>query len=217
MLWKCCTQYVNKLENSTVATGLEKVSFHFNLKKEQYQRSFKLPHNCIHFAHYLPRLCSKSLQRGFSSMWSKNFQMYKLGLKKAEEPEIKMPTFVGPWRRQGNSRKTSTSASLTTWMPLTVWITANWKILKKTGETDHLTCLLRNLYGNQEATVQTRYGTMGSFDIGKGERQSCILSPCLFNIYAEYIMWNARLMNHKLGSGLLGEISTTSDMQMIPF
>ena len=69
-----------------------------------------------------------------------------------------------------------------------VWITTNWKILKKIGVTDHLTCLLRNLYGNQEATVQSRYGTMGSFDIGKGERQSCILSPCLFNIYGEYIM-----------------------------
>ena len=82
----------------------------------------------------------------------------------------------------------STSASLTMWKPLMVWITTNWKILKKTGVTDHLTCLLRSLYGNQEATVETRYGTMGSFDTGKGERQSCILSPCLFNVYAEYIM-----------------------------
>ena len=106
--------------------------------------------------------------------------MYKLGLKKAEEPEIKMPTFVGSWRRQGNSRKTSTSASLTTWKPLTVWITTNWKILKKIGVTDHLTCLLRNLYAGQEATVRTRHGTMDWFKIGKGVCQGCTLSPCFY-------------------------------------
>ena len=80
-----------------------------------------------------------------------------------------------------------------------------WKILKEMGIPDHLTCLLRNLYAGQEATVRTRHGTMNWFQIGKGVLQSCILSPCLFNFYAEYIVWNARLE-----SRLLGEISTTS-------
>ena len=68
-----------------------------------------------------------------------------------------------------------------------------WKILQKMGIPDHLTCLLRNLYADQEATVRTGYGTMEPFQIGKGVRQGCILSPCLFNLYAEYIMQDARL------------------------
>ena len=103
--------------------------------------------------------------------------------------------------------------------PVTVWITTNWKILKELGIPDHLTCLLRNLYAGQEATVRTGHGTMDWFKIVKGIQQGCILSPCLFNLYAEYIMRNARLafVSHKLESVMLGEISATSDMQMIPF
>ena len=75
--------------------------------------------------------------------------------------------------------------------PLTMWITTNWKILKEMGVPGHLTCLLRNLYAGQEATVRTRHETMDWFKLGKGVSQSCILSPCLFNLYAEYIMRNA--------------------------
>ena len=77
--------------------------------------------------------------------------------------------------------------------PLTVWITTNWKTLQKIGIPDHLTCLLRNLYAGQEATVRVRHGTMGCFLIGKGVYQGCILSPCLFNLYAEYFMQNSGL------------------------
>ena len=84
------------------------------------------------------------------------------------------------------------------------------------GLPDHLTCLLRNLYAGQEATVRTRHGTVDWFKIGKGGHQGCILSPCLFNLYAEYIMRNARLDEAQLGSRLQGEISITSNMQMIP-
>ena len=83
--------------------------------------------------------------------------------------------------------------SLTAINPFTVLITTNWKILKELGLPDHLTCLLRNLYAGQEATVRKRYGTMDWFQIGKGVRPGCILSPCLFNLYAEYIMQNAGL------------------------
>ena len=85
-----------------------------------------------------------------------------------------------------------------------------WKILKEIGIPDHLTCLLRNLCAGQEATVRSGHGTTDWFQIGKGVRQGCILSPCLFNLYTEYIM------KHKLESRLLGEISITSDMQMTP-
>ena len=82
-----------------------------------------------------------------------NFQMFKLDFKKAEEPEIKLPTSVQPPKKQESSRKASTSALLTMPKPLTVWITTNWKILKEMGIPEHLTCLLRNLYADQEATV----------------------------------------------------------------
>ena len=91
-----------------------------------------------------------------------------------------------------------------------------WKILLEMALPDHLTCLLRNLYVGQEATVRTGLGTTDWFQIGKGIHQGCILSPCLFNIYAEYIMRNAGLQKYKLESRLPGEISITSDMQMTP-
>ena len=97
-----------------------------------------------------------------------------------------------------------------------------WKILKEMAIPDHLTCLFRNLYAGQEATVRTGHGTTDWFQIEKGVHQGCILSPCLFNLYAEYIMQNARLhesswnQDYKLESRLLGEISITSDMQMTP-
>ena len=90
-----------------------------------------------------------------------------------------------------------------------------WKILKEMVQ-DHLTCLLRNLYAGQEATVRTGHGTTDWFQIGKGVRQGCILSPCLFNLYAEYIEETLGWKKHKLESRLLGEISITSDMQMTP-
>ena len=94
--------------------------------------------------------------------------MFKLGLEKAEEPEIKLPTSTGSWKKQESSKKTSISALLTMPKPLTVWITTNQKILQEMGIPDHLTCLLRNLYAGQEATVRTGYGTMDWFQIGKG-------------------------------------------------
>ena len=84
------------------------------------------------------------------------------------------------------------------------------------GILDHLTCLLRNLYAGQEATVQTGHGTTDWFQIGKGVHQGCILSPCLFNLHAEYIMRNAGLDEAQAGIKFLGEISITSGMQMTP-
>ena len=144
--------------------------------------------------------------------------MFKLVLEKAEEPETKLPTSAGSWKKQENSRKTSTSASLTTLKPLTVWITTNCgKFFKRWDyQTDHVTCLLRNLYAGQEATVRSRHGTTDWFQIGKGVRQGCTLSPCLFNLHAEYIMRNAELDETQMEPRLPGEISITSDVQMTP-
>ena len=137
--------------------------------------------------------------------------MFKLDLEKAEEPDIKLPTSSGSSKKKGSSRKASISALLTMPKPLTVWITTNWKILKEMGIPDHLTCLLRNLYVGQEATVRTKHGNNGLFQIGKGVCQGCIMSPCLYNLHAEYIMGNARLDEAQVGIKLPGEISVTSD------
>ena len=100
--------------------------------------------------------------------------------------------------------------------PLNVWITINWKILKGMRIPDHLTCLLRNLYAGQEATVRTGHGAADWFQMGKGVHQGCILSPCLINFYAEYILRNAGLDEAQAGIKIAGEISITSDMQMTP-
>ena len=127
------------------------------------------------------------------------FQIFKLVLEKAKEPEIKLPTSAGSWKNQESSRKTSIAALLTMPKPLTVWITILWKILKEMGIPDHLTCLLRNLYAGEEATVRTGHGTTDWFQIGKGVRQDCILSPCLCNLYAVYIMRNAWLEEAQAG------------------
>ena len=118
--------------------------------------------------------------------------MFKLVLEKAEKPEIKLPTSAGSSKKQESSRKTSISAFIML-KPLTVWITINGGKFWEMGIPDHLTCLLRNLYAGQQATVRIGHGTTDWFQIGKGVHQGCILSPCIFNLYAEYIMWNAGL------------------------
>ena len=98
-----------------------------------------------------------------------------------------------------------------------MWIRTNWKMLKEMGIPDHLTYLLRNLCAGQEATVRTGHGTTDWFQIGKGVHQGCILSPRLFNLYAEYIMRNVGLDEAQAEIKILqGEISITSDMQMTP-
>ena len=117
---------------------------------------------------------------------------------------MKLPTWAGSSKKQESSRKTSISALLTMLNSLTVWITTKWKILKEMGIPYHLTCLLRNLYAGQEATVRTGHGTTDCFQIGKGVRQGCILSLRLFNLFAEYIMWNAGLDEAQAGTKIAG-------------
>ena len=145
--------------------------------------------------------------------------MFKLVLEKAEEPEIKLPTSAGSLKKQESSRKNKNKNIYFCFIEYAkafdcVDQNKLWEILKEMGIPDHLTCLLRNLYTGQEAEVRTRHGTTDWFEIVKGVHQGCILSPCLFNLYAEYIMQNAGLDEAQLESRLQGEISITSDMQM---
>ena len=130
--------------------------------------------------------------------------MFKVDLEKAEESQIKLLTSAGSSKKQESSRKTSISAFLTMPKPLTMWITETVENSRQMGIRDHLTCLLRNLYAGQEATVRTGHGTTDWFQIGKGGRQGCILSPCLFNLYAEYIMRNAGLEEAQTGIKIAG-------------
>ena len=115
------------LENSPVATGLEKVSFPSYPKERQCQRMFRLPHNAL--ISHASKVMLKTLQARLQQYVNHELQMFKLDLEKAEEPETKLPTSAGSLKKQESSRKTSTSALLTTPRPLTVWITTNWKIL----------------------------------------------------------------------------------------
>ena len=124
--------------------------------------------------------------------------MFKLVLEKAEEPEIKLPTSTGSWKKQESFRKTSISL-LTAKAFDYVDHNTLWKILQEMGILDHQTCLLRNLYAGQEATVRTGHGTTDWFEIGKGVCQGCILSPCLFNLYADSIMRNTGLEETQAG------------------
>ena len=158
----------------------------------------------------LASLYSKSFKLGFNSTWTKNFQMYKWILKWQRNQRSNCQHLLDH-RKRREFQKT-TFAPLTTLKPLTVWITTNWKILKEMGIPDHLTCLLRKLYAGQEVTGRTRHGTTDSFKIRKGIWQGCILSPYMQNTSCEMPGWR----NHKVESRLPGEISISSDMQMIP-
>ena len=126
--------------------------------------------------------------------------MFKLDLEKAEEPGIKLPTSAGSSQEQENSRKNIYFCFIDYAKVFDcVDHSKLWKILKEKGIPDHLTCLLRNLYAGQEATVRTGHGATEWFQIGKGVCQGCILSPYLFNFYTVYIMRNAGLEETQAG------------------
>ena len=130
------------------------------------------------------------------------FQIFKLNLEKAQEPEIKLPTSVGSLKKARESQKNIYFCFID-YAKAFDCVDHNklWKIFQEMGIPDHLTCLLRNLYAGHEATVRTGHRTTDCSQIRKGVRQGCILSPCLFNIHAEYIVQNMLgWMKHKLES-----------------
>ena len=147
--------------------------------------------------------CSKFSKPGFNSMWTVNFQMFQLDLEKSEEPEIKLPTFIGSSKKQESSRK-NIYFCIIDYAKAFDCVSHDrlWKILQELWVPNHVTCLLKNLYAGQEATVRTGHGTTDWFQIGKGVRQGCILPHCLFNLYAEYILETLGWKKHKLESRL---------------
>ena len=131
--------------------------------------------------------------------------MFKLVLEKAEEPEVKLPISAGSLKKQESSRKNIYFCFFDLSKAFDcVDHNKLWKILKEMEIPDHLTCLLRNLYAGQEATVRTGHGTTDQFQVGKGVRQGCILSPCLFILYAEYIMKKTWLDEAQAGIKIAG-------------
>ena len=153
MLWKCCTQYASKFEKLSCGHGTGKGQFSFQSPRKAMPKNAQTTAQ-LHSSHTLVKLCLKFSKPGFSNMWPMNFQMFKLVLEKAEEPEIKLPTSAESSKNQESSRKLSISVLLTTSKPLCDH-NKLWKIQKEMGIPDHLTCLLRHLYAGQEATVRT--------------------------------------------------------------
>ena len=185
MLQKCCIQYTRKFGKLSSGHKAEKGQF-----SSQSQRK-AMPQNVqstaqLHSSHMLAKKCSKFSKPGFSKMWTVNFQLFKLELEKAEELEIKLPT---SWK--GREFQKNIYFCFNDYVKTFDCITTNCGKFLKTRIPVHFTCLLRNLYAGQEATVKTGYGTTDWSQIRKGVHQGCILSPCLFNLYAEYIMRNA--------------------------
>ena len=183
MLLKCWIQYVSKFGPST-----GKAQFSFQSQKKAMPKNAPTSIQLCSF-HMLARWYSKSFKVGFSTMWTKNFQRWKLSLQKAEEPEIKLPTFLRPYFCFTNSTNGFDCVDHN----------KLWKIPEEMEIPDQLSYLLRNLYAVQEATVTTRHRTMDCLKLRHGVGQGCILSPCLFNLYAEYIMWNAMLNESHAG------------------
>ena len=189
MLLKCCSQYASKSGklSSGRRTGKGQFSFHSQRKA--------MPKNVQTMTqkYQTITLISHASKIMLNSTWTMNFQMFKLDLEKAEEPEIKLPASAESSNKQEFQKK---HLLLLYWLFQTFDCVDHnrlWKILQEMGIPNHLTCLLRNLHEGQDTTVRTRLETTDWFQIGKGIHQGCILSPCLFNLYAEYIMWNARL------------------------
>ena len=183
MLLKCCAQYTSKSGKLSSGHRTGKVQFSFQSQRKAMPKNAQTAAQLTLISH-ASKVMLKILQARLQQYMNCELPNVQAGFRKAEEPEIKLPTSAGSWKKQENSRKTS--ASLTTLKP--VWITTNWKILKEMGIPDHLTCLLRNLYAGQEAAVRTGHRTTDWLQIGKGVHQGGILSPCLFNLYAEYFM-----------------------------
>ena len=214
MLWKCCTQYANKFRKLISGHKTGKGQFSFQSQRKA------MPKN------------AQTTEQLHSHASKVTFKILQARLQKCVNCEL--PDVQAGFRK---GRGTRDQIANIRWIiekarpfQKNIYFCFNdyakafdhvdynklWKILKEVRIPDHLTCLLRNLYAGQEATVRTGHGTTDWFQIEKGVRQGCVLSPCLFNLYAEYIMRNACWRKYKLDSRLPGEISITSNMRMTP-
>ena len=216
MLWKYCTQNASNFGKLSMATGLEKVSFHSNSKERQCQECSNYCTIAL-ISHASKVILEKFSKPGFNSTWIVNFEMFKLDLEKAEEPEIKLPTSIGSSKRQERSRKTSTSALLAMPKPLTVWITINcgkfWK--RWEYQTTQPACWEICMQVKKQQLDLDMEQQTGSKS-GQEYNKAVYFHPAYLT-YMQSTSWEMLdWMKHKLESRLPGEISITSDMQMTP-
>ena len=202
-------------ENSAVATGLEKVSFHSNTKEKQ---CLECSNYCtVAFISYASKVMLKILQARLQQYVNCELLDVQVGFRKGRGTRNQISSIKWIMEKAREFQKNIHFCFIDYAKAFDcVDHNKRWKILKEMGIPDHLTYLLRNLCAGQEATVRTGHETTDWFQIGKGVRQGYISSPCLFNLYAEYIIEMLGWMKHKLKSRLLGEISMNSDTQMIP-
>ena len=213
MLWKCCTPYASKFGKLSRGHRTGKGQFSFQSQRKAMPKNAHTTAQ-LHSSHTLVKWCSKFSKPGISSMWTVNFQIFKLVLEKAE---IQRSNCQHPLDQRKSKRipKKNIYFYFIDYAKAFDYVDHNklWRIMKEMGIPDHLTCLLRNLGAGQEAAVRTGHGTTDWFQIGKGVHQGCILSPCLFNLYAKYIMRNAGLEEAQAGIKIAGR---NINMQMTP-
>ena len=190
------------LEKSAVTTGLERSVFITIPKKGNAKECSN--YHTIALSSHTSNIMLKILQARFQQYVNCELPDVQAGFRKADEPEIKLPTSTGSSKKQESFRKASISALFTMPKPLTLWITISVENSEGDGNTRLPTCLLRNLYAGQEAIVRTGHAKTDWFQIGKGIHQGCILSPCLFNLYAEYTMRSAGLEKAQAGIKIAG-------------
>ena len=193
-------------ENPAVVTGLEKVSFHSNPKERQCQRMLKLLHNCtVALVSHASKVILKILQARLQQYMNHKLTDVQARFRKGRGTRDQIANIHWIIYKAREFQKNIYFCSVD-YAKVFDCVDHNklWKILKEMGIPEHLTCLLRNLYAGQETTVRTGYGTTDWFQIRKGVHQGCILSLCLFNLYAEYIMRNAGLEEVQTGIKIVG-------------
>ena len=208
---KCCTQYVSKFGKRSSDW---KRSVFIPIPKKSNAKECSKYHQLCSF-HTLERLCSKSFKLGFSSIWTENFQMYKQDLEKAEKQSNCQHSMD---HTESKRIPEHINFCFIDYAKAFECVDHNelWKILKEMGIPDHFTCLLKNLYAGQEATVRTRHGTMDRFKMTKEYSKAVLFHPAYSSSMQSTSCEISTWRNHKLKSRLPGEISTISHMQMIP-
>ena len=216
MLWKCCTQYASKFGklNSGHQTG--KCPFSSQSQRKAMSKNVWTTAQ-LHSSHTTCKVMLKILEGRLQQYVNPELPDIQAGFTKGKGTRDQIANIYWIIYRK-SKRIPEKHLPLLYWLPQSLDCVDHnklWIILKEMGIPGHLTCFLRNLYAGQEATVRTGHETMDWFKIEKGVHQGCILSPCLFNLYAEHIMQNAELDEAQVGIRVPGEISITSDMQMI--
>ena len=215
MLWKCCTQYVSKFGKLSSGHRIGKGQFSFQSQRNAMPKNAQTTAQ-LHSPH-TSKVMLKILQARLQQYVNQELPEVQAGFRKGRETRGQIANIHWIIEKAREFQKNIYFCFID-YTKAFDCVNHNklWKNLQEMGIPDHLTCLLRNLYAGQEATVRTRHGTAGWFQIRKRVCQGCILSPCLFNLYAEYIFQNADWLKLKLESRFLREISITSDMQMTP-